>query len=697
MKKKNLTIVLLSIFSGILFFSCLENKEDIAKTDHSFDRADVSFRIGVGQSFSKERCDDLLQLLYSYKGVTDEITFFTAETHAPLPTDKFKETMDILRERMNMASGYGYRTGLNILATIGHHNENLRNSLQGDYMKATDIYGNISEGTYCPNDPDLHIYIREIYKMMAETSPDYIWIDDDIRLAGHMPVYLTCFCDQCLSVFEEETGVKYTRESLRKAADEGTIEDKLAIRNAWIQHNRNTHEKLFRLIERTVHAVHPDLPLGFMSGNRIYEGYDFDIWADILAGPDQVPVLWRPGGGFYNDNITSELSRKAHDIGQQVSLLPENVRSIQSEIENFPWERLKKAENIVVLEACEYIAAGCTGVAYNVLSQYDEPLTEYKSLIEKLQEARPFMDLLVKTFGRSPNIGIATFWNKNSFSTGNISSGSWFGAGNPVVRHELYDLGLPAAYLPEHAEVIFLSNETAYAMSDEDIRKILSGGVYMDALSLDILNKRGYGHLTGFALNGSKAEDCIEEFVSHPLNTSFAGCERNIRQSFYNIPAYFLQKTKDSSQTLSRLIDYEDKEVSDCTMGIFENELGGRVCVSGYYPWSFSGNLSRSLQLKSIIRWLSKDKMSAFIDSYHKINLWIRSSSKEGISLAFVNSSFDPAKDIVLKIQTEKKEIIMYDMKLNQNKIVASGTDGNYNIFRIPYVDPWEMRLVVFK
>ena len=114
-------------------------------------------------------------------------------------------------------------------------------------------------------------------------------------------------------------------------------------------------------------------------------------------------------------------------------MLPEDVISIQSEIECFPYQRLKKAANIVVLEACSHIAAGCTGAAFNVLSMYDEPLDEYEPLVARIQEARPFFDLMVKSLGRSAITGIHTFWNKNSFITGRLAEGNWLSSGNTTL------------------------------------------------------------------------------------------------------------------------------------------------------------------------------------------------------------------------------------------------------------------------
>lgn len=687
----------LYLFSLLVFAGCSTQEpawKDIPNSINQ-EKSYVSFRIQTVQWMSEERYNALLDLFDQYKGVTDQITFFTSATHAPIPQDEFERRITILTKRMEQARRRGYRTGINILTTIGHHDENLENSLKGDYTGMTNIVGEICRGTFCPNDANLQDYIRNIYLDMAEANPDYIWIDDDIRFA-HMPIGYGCFCDHCLKIFEKETGTSYTRESLKKAMSEGTEAEKLGVRKAWLQHNRNTVSQLLKLIDATVHSVNPDIYLGFMTGDRFFEGYDFDNWAEILSGKGYSRVLWRPGGGYYDDHINSHLFLKIHSVGRQVALLPKTVVQIESEIENFPWQPLNKSANITAFESCAYIAAGCTGTAYNVLSGYDEPLDQYAPLLERLQEVRPFCDLMARTLGRAPLSGIQTFWNKDSYVTGNLKEGSWLGSGFPVVGHEFYETGLPACYSNEHAQVTILGGDNVMALSKEEITKLLSGGVYMDALTLKRLNEMGFGDLTGFEVTGEKYEDQTERFTDHPLNGEFAGRERDNRQSFWYSAAYMLKKTDEHAQALTKLVDYTGKEVASCTTGIFENRLGGRICVAGYYPWTFVGSQSKSTQMKSVFRWLSKDKLTGYIASLHKINLWIREPQNGTTVLALSNSSFDEARNVELMLKTSNTKINVYDMECNPVEIHASGEEGGYRKFVIPKVDPWQMRLIKY-
>jgi hypothetical protein len=243
------------------------------------------------------------------------------------------------------------------------------------------------------------------------------------------------------------------------------------------------------------------------------------------------------------------------------------------------------------------------------------------------------------------------------------------------------------------AKVVTMSKNDIYALNREEIEHLLSKGLYIDVETLEKLNEMGYGELTGFRIAGADKVDRVEKFSDHPLNGRFAGRERDNRQSFYRATAYTLEKTDAKAQVLSGLIDYTGQQISECTMGIFENRLGGRICVAGYYPWTFLENLSKSSQMKSVFRWLSRDTLPGYINSFHRINLWIRKPQNGKIVLAFTNASFDPAENIELMLRTKNTSISIYDMRCSQMVVQSSGSDGPYRKFIIPMVDPWQIRL----
>ena len=156
-----------------------------------------------------------------------------------------------------------------------------------------------------------------------------------------------------------------------------------------------------------------------------------------------------------------------------------------------------------------------------------------------------------------------------------------------------------------------------------------------------------------------------------------------------------IDKVDPKAETLARLIDYSGKETAATSMAVFENRLGGRICVAGYFPWASLHSLCKSSQMKSVMRWLSHDRLSAYVASYHKINLWVRQPAEGQLAMALVNASFDPADEPVLALLTHADRITVFDMDGKPTDVTESGRDGAYRRFTLPPIEPWSARLVV--
>ena len=99
--------------------------------------------------------------------------------------------------------------------------------------------------------------------------------------------------------------------------------------------------------------------------------------------------------------------------------------------------------------------------------------------------------------------------------------------------------------------------------------------------------------------------------------------------------------------------------------------------------------------MKAVMRWLSRDRLPAYVASYHKVNLWVREPQAGQVALALLNASFDTASDLELAIATTADQLRVFDMEAKERVVHARKTDGPYRHFVLPGVEPWSMRLVV--
>lgn len=657
----------------------------------------IALRVGPAHWMDDDAFSRLLTFLSRQPNTIDEVALFTADTHPPLPLAEIERRAQRLKEVLPALRAVGHRAGVNVLASMGHHEENLAHSLDGPWPRVTDPEGRVSLGSFCPANPGFQEYVRQLYHAVAQTAPDFIWIDDDVRLWGHHPITATCFCDGCVSRFNEEVGGTFSRESLAAALRRPEGSD--VWQRRWLAHNRQMIEQFLHLIAESVHRVDPTIPLGFMTGDRFYEGYGFAEWAAALSSELSGPARWRPGGGFYSDDAYMGLVEKAHDIGRQVGQLPPQVAIVQSEIENFPYQKLRKSVEVTVLEGAAHMAAGATGLAFNVLNLFSQPRdthAEYAPFLDRIAQVRPFYRRLQESAGRGVVRGIWPAWNRDLFC--DPGAEDWFQPSRTVkALRQLYtlaEIGLPVAYSQEGACLTALSGPLPAQFSHDELERIFSGGVLLDGSAVQTLQEMGVDLAAwlGIDLDGTIDKDAIEILVDHPLNGPFAGYRRDCRQSFWGQPAYRLRPLASAVEPLARLVDYGGADLG-MTMTAFENALGGRVVVMGYYPWTLIHTQAKGDQLKAICRWLSRDTLGGVVETYARAPLWVRDGTNGKPVFVVLNASLDPAPQLSLRLRTAAAQIESLSMDGRMRTLTAQ-PDGDHIRVTLPDVAPWSIHLL---
>lgn len=604
----------------------------------------------------QESVQELLDALESSPRLVEEIVFFTSYYHTPLELDTISEFAGQISQVFPMIRQRGYRIGLNHLATTGHHEENLEMVANHELPRQVGLDGQSCQGAICMADAGVKEYVRETYRILALSQPDIIWVDDDVRLGGHIPTQGCCVCSGCLADFSEDAGEPFTRESLVAALDAPDASRRTRIRRLFLERNTRVIRDLLAIVEEAVHAVDPKIELGMMTGDRFWEGYGFEQWADALRGSEKSVVRWRPGGGFYGDDQPKELLDKAHAMGRQSAILPSYVQIIQSEIENFPYQNLRKAAQSNVLEITANLFAGCSGTALNILGQEGNSIAESASLLEKLKEATPFWNRLKSELEGSAPVGVWAAWDPLQISAGGSGEVSTIFSDiieNMCAPYVLAELGIPMCYGQQHGYLTGISGLMPKAIGREKMMAILAQGALLDADAVKALEEMGLAELTGVKVGSTYHSDTQEVFANHPLNKEYSSWTRDCRQSFkfWNVPARELLLTDPSTEVLSRLSDYQGRD-RGAALSTFCNPLGGRVAVMSYFPWTMNMGLAKRQQMIALCDWLSGDRMPLRIETFARLTPWVRQHPDGSLVVGFLNLSGDTYERIDLTIRT---------------------------------------------
>ncbi|MBR6726073.1 MAG: hypothetical protein IKL81_03705 [Clostridia bacterium] len=646
-----------------------------------------SVRVAPENWLDEKRFDTLLSLLKKYDCAIGQIALFSSSSHTPLTFDQMEYRVSVMEKRMEAVRKAGFSAGINLLGTLGHHDENLENCYKSEANRLTNIHGDVAMGVFCPRDQRyIDGYLKPVYTMLAKSGAEFIWIDDDVRYY-HMPVGIGCFCDDCVAKFNKKFGHSFTRESLRAAFNKPDM----TVRREWLKFNGDAICHLFEEIAKTVRAVSDKIILGFMTGERYFESYDFRAFAEALSEKGKYEIMWRPGGLAYTDESVYEFLFKAREIGRQIHDLPDYVTVIQSEIENHPYQLIKKTPFSTAMESLFYMTFGCTGAAFNILPSYTgEPIENCeRHLIAISKAVDQYRKLHDQLYGMKP-VGIGSGWRRDCFiyNRGHEwTESSLVDCAN--YAQELYTFGLPECCGDTNIVAQTMNKATASMMTDEELLKALSGGVYMDAEALDHINSRGFGEYTGFECEKTVPVDALERYLDTPLNGICRNGTRNCRQAFHYGLSVAIRPTNEKAVKLSSLVGYEDEPKADCSMGIFENSLGGRIAVCGYYPFTWISDYFKAYQLTEVFKYISKNTLPAYIDSYHRMCTTVLKKD-ERTCVCLFNFTPDTVEKVGLVIKTDKKQLTF---SCGNDSVVINGSEigDGYTRFVIDEMIPWQI------
>jgi|GEM_PF-218949 hypothetical protein len=611
-------------------------------------------RVPTNYDFDISNFNELFKMLAESHNC-DQIVFFTQPFHSIHSREEIFKRLNLIKSLIERSKTLGYKAGIDVLCTIGFMDEYVDGAMS-DYDLYDSGGGNFCAGRLCPLSPKTTDYIRAIYTKAAECKPDMIYIDDDID-------YSECRCPRCETEFNSRYG------------DENRPAETIA------NFNRDRIEHCVKIACDAVRAVDKTIALGYMSCSDRIHGNDSAPIAMQLRNISG-SIMWRPGGGVYNDDSFAALFTKVGSVARQLAALPDFVNVRQSEIENFPDMALNKSPAFVGYEAVLYLAVGCNGTSINFLPSSAFCMDEYRRYWDTFPRLKLFSETLDAVFTSRHPIGIAHYVNNKLNASGGLFSES------------IYRIGLPEAYRSADACCYILNGSLAKQLDYTEAKAMLTKGVMLDCSALDILNGLGLGEYTGF-VSEKCARDVITRSIPHLLNGE-KFFYRDVHPKFgWSGEPCCVKKTSKDAEYISEIRDYGLNPLGYAE-GIFENELGGRVYVSGYSPFAMIESLNTTTQYKSVFRWLSNEALPAYIDSYHRVSLWIRHTA-DGIGAIVANSTTEPQINVRIALRIEKNSVSLFRNQsgiLQRSILLMVKRDGVYTLFVIPQLDVYEAVIV---
>jgi hypothetical protein len=640
-----------------------------------------------------ERFAVLLKALNAHRRAVDEIALGDGSGFWSSP-ERIERSNEILKRRIAQFKEAGWRAGINVGVTMGHGNNNNPSMPPLPFQPTVGHDGQVSDACPCPNDPNYRAHISKKYELMARTNPDFIWLDDDLRVSHHGPTY-PCFCPICLKLFGHGT----VREALVKQLNAPAGGD---LRRAWTQFMADSVNGVCADIQRAVVQVNASIEIGEMTigySHSTYGGYPINRWMQTLGAR-----RGRPGHGYYTDqparfgqvDLNPALLDKAFDVGRQVRDYPPEVEIIQHELETYPHIPLDKATRTIINECTVALMMGCTGIAFTLF-----PFTElvsyedYDGLLGAVSRERPAWEALLEA---RQDLLPAGFWpadNRLLMANRQVDQTGWFwehGVYEIQQPNETIEMGLPMTTDPQAACGVLLSGKVAEAFTTDELRGFLAKAVLMDGFALGVLWQRGLGELTGVKPGERIPAGITERLTNHPLNGHYAGDRRDVLAGPSD-GVSSLVPVAEGVGDLAHLVRSGGSDAGIC-FSTYQNALGGRVAVSTFGPWHRQGRSATRHRLLAVGDWLVNGRLPVLIEPTVRTAPLVRMSADgKRFALLLFNPALDPTGPLTVRVRTRARQVFLVD----QGKVtpLPSEREGKDMVLRLASVPPSQTAIVL--
>ena len=205
----------------------------------------------------------------------------------------------------------------------------------------------------------------------------------------------------------------------------------------------------------------------------------------------------------------------------------------------------------------------------------------------------------------------------------------------------------------------------------------------MDATALEVLEKRGLGHLTGVRL-GNDVRGCCY-LSDHSFTRNVEGF-RTLDQ----LTTKELLSLDDRVEFLGYISESDERTHVYRCISKFENELGGKIIVDTSDPWRLSDDVGRVKLLSSVSKWMGCPYIEWENDlTPSRIQPFVKTDGKKAL-IMLLNPSTDSSNPFFITLRGKMKDAALIRNDGTEISLEAEALDGALRI-SVPSVEAWDI------
>ena len=450
------------------------------------------------------------------------------------PVEKLKEQLVRFVEFRDELRANGIEVGIWVdsfghgAADIGYADVTKRyRTMEGVFSRSKD--------SFCPLDADFQADYNAYIRLIAESGPDLIMLDDDFRFSGRN-YGIGCFCKLHRKALYQKTGKRYSKLRLFNKLYSGTGG---ALRTAWQEVLGDSLISFARALRSTVDSVNEGIRMGccMCLDTLDFSGVDAMTLARTFAGKTKPffrtigAPYWQAVGGWGDARSVAEYTR------QQMAWFDGEDVEVFAEGDVYPRPRyVVPASYLQCYDA--YLHADARGGILKYMFDYNYEFGYERGYLDRHVADMQLIEDIAEAFKGKKQVGVQLFEPMHMFATWDVDrrfppqndilppppKGKLQRALDSLIRRpyylvsdyiqkfsllptcslgraqRLFSLGMPTVYTPSDGVVVCFG-ESARSLPDS----YLDRGVILDSRAARILSERGID--VGFV----SAERCYDD------------------------------------------------------------------------------------------------------------------------------------------------------------------------------------------
>lgn len=437
----------------------------------------------------EERCKDIVELVKT-NVISMPLFCMTLVPEGNPVIDKVGKMVKIYARYRDELEKSGVSCGILVQASLGHGYDIIPNPFQ-KYVNLTD---GKEEFVCCPEDEKFVEHFCSVMKTLAEQRPAAIMLDDDFRLM--MRPGMGCTCPLHMKEFNRRTGLNYTREELSEHIFEKGIDDSLT--DVFRDIQRDSLINFAKALREVIDSVDPSIQGVNCTSGYLCESVDYTN--KIFAGKGNPTIVRVPNGSYAPSGIRgfSDLMSRGVICGSK--LKKAGIDYVLAETDTIPFNRYAKSAAYLHAHYTVSVLDGLLG-AKHWLS---------RTTAFEIESGRAYRNILAKNYGLYEKLaeiakeirwtGCCQAYKEQDKYFFDIKKKKRYNIACWMTK-TIERLGIPFYFSDEGGNAVFLEDKIASYMSDEEIKKVFEGSVFMDSVAAEDLIKRGYGDLLGVDVN----------------------------------------------------------------------------------------------------------------------------------------------------------------------------------------------------